>query len=320
MEKPEHVSVNPYVFVVGCVRSGTTLLQRMIDAHPQLAVTPEHDWIPRSPGQGLDFQSDGPPIAAIIGWIVEQDQFDQFGISRDDIEEILASNPSATYSMFISRLFDFYGSQRGKRLVGGKNPRHMLDMPVLHALFPPARFIHVVRDGRDFCLAVRDRTRFSGAISRRHVTWAEDPVSTAALMWAWLVRRARADGLALGPDLYYEVRYESLVASPGEECARLCAFLGLPYDDAMLRYHEGKTLSTAPHDTNEAWLPVTPGLRDWRSQMSVEDVERFEAAAGELLDELGYPRAIPLPRPELVRHAARLRAVFQNEVTEAGIA
>jgi hypothetical protein len=52
------------------------------------------------------------------------------------------------------------------------------------------------------------------------------------------VRRGREAGKWLGPKLYREMRYESLVAGPEQECAALCDFLGLAYDEAMLHYHE----------------------------------------------------------------------------------
>jgi len=66
------------------------------------------------------------------------------------------------------------------------------------------------------------------------VTWQEDRVSTAALWWELNVSLGRLAGTSLGQELYYEVRYESLVGRPAEECAALCAFLGVPYSDAML--------------------------------------------------------------------------------------
>jgi hypothetical protein len=107
------------------------------------------------------------------------------------------------------------------------------------------------------------------------------------------------------------VRYEALVARPAEECAGLCAFLGLLYDDAMPRFHEQPARADQP---DHPWGPVVAGLRDWRTQMPPEDVERFEAAAGALLDELGYPRACPRPRPAAVRHAEQMRELFTGDL------
>ena len=81
----------------------------------------------------------------------------------------------------------------------------------------------------------------------------------------------------------------------------------------MLRYHEGRTRSKPGLSTKSAWLPVTGGLRDWRTQMEPDDVVRFESAAGDLLDELGYPRAAAtIPRKERER-AAATRERFAEE-------
>jgi hypothetical protein len=137
-----------------------------------------------------------------------------------------------------------------------------------------------------------------GELVARYRTWPEDPASTIALWWEREVRLACEDGRALGPELYCETRYEALVADPAGESARLCAFLGVEYDEAMLGSDR----------------PPTPGLRDWSAQMPVDDVRRFEAAAGDLLDELGYPRAFPGPDPEARDHAARMRALFTEEI------
>ena len=82
------------------------------------------------------------------------------------------------------------------------------------------------------------------------------------------------------------------------------------YEDAMLRYHEGRTRSEPGLSAKQAWLPITPGLRDWRAQMPKDDVERFEAAAGDLLEQLQYTRGAPHPGPKRLAHAARIRDQF----------
>jgi hypothetical protein len=110
------------------------------------------------------------------------------------------------------------------------------------------------------------------------------------------------------------MRYESLVSHPREECARLCAFLGLRYDEAMLRFHEGRTVNDPNLSAKRAWRPLIRGLRDWRAQMPAEDIERFEAAAGGLLDALGYSRAVPHPRPEALEYATKIRQQLAGDL------
>ena len=145
-----------------------------------------------------------------------------------------------------------------------------------------------------------------------------DPITTAALWWEWHVRLGREDGGSLAPQLYHEVRYEELVSRPAKTCEKLCDFLGLPYDDAMLKFHEGREKADPNLDAKKAWRPLTPGLRKWSEQMPAEDLERFEAAAGDLLEELGYPRACPPPPEEKLARAVRIRESFTREASASG--
>jgi hypothetical protein len=313
--------MNPFVFIVGCPPSGTTLLQRVVNAHGLIAIMPEAPWIPRKFKKQNGLTPEGLVTVELIPKLLEHPKFGRLRIDRDRLLTLLNSSQSASYSSFVSRIFDFYGSARGKQLVGNKTPGFVRKIHTLHSLWPGARMVHLIRDGRDLCLSMINR-RLHQVNLGPFCTWAQDPVTTAALWWELNVKRGRQAGRALGHGLYYEMRYESLVTRTADECAALCAFLGLPYDEAMIRFHEGRERVAPPSGTKHAWFPptggeskfrlrpITQGLRDWRSQMPHEDVERFEAAAGGLLDELGYPRAFPKPRPESLEIASRIRELF----------
>jgi len=305
--------MEPFVFLVGCARSGTTLLQRIVDAHPQIAVTPELHWITDRFKNGSWMAPEGEVTAELLATLTEHKRFRQLECSRQEFAGLLEAGRPVSYPTFLNRLFALYGRKKGKPLVGNKTPAYVRRLPLFHQIWPGAKFVHIIRDGRDVCLSVlnwyhADRT------AGRYSTWAEDPVSTTALWWERKVRLGQQGGESLPPDLYYEISYESLVHQPAEECAKLCAFLGVPYEEKMLRFHEGRTRNKPGLDAKKAWLPITPGLRDWRTQMPPADQERFEAVAGDLLDELGYPRAFPRPSAEVAERAARFRASFTEEM------
>jgi hypothetical protein len=314
--------VNPYLFIVGCPRSGTTLLQRLVDAHPQIAVTPETHWIPRwfhgKVGKGVT--SDGRATKKLLRKLVGYPRFLELGVDPRELKRMVKGGRQTTYDQFISRAYDLYGQQRGKPVVGDKTPGYARELPTLHLLWPSARFIHLIRDGRDVCLSIlsweRAKSWEAGEGAARFRTWAEDPVGTAALWWEWHVRLAREAGKQLGSGLYYELRYESLVANPTHECQSLCEFLSVPYDEQMmLSYHE-RAMAGPGEDAKHPWMPITPGLRDWQSQMSHEAVERFEALAGTMLDELGYHRAVSHPRPAELAYADSARDWFAGDARQ----
>jgi hypothetical protein len=305
--------MQPFVFFVGCARSGTTLLQRVVHAHARIAITPEMHWITDYFREPRWLGPEGRVTPEQLARMVEQKRFRQLDMTREEFQGLIGPDEPVSYAPFLERLFGVYGRIKQKPLVGNKTPAYVSRIPVLHGLWPRARFVHLIRDGRDVCLSVLSWNHAHRAAGR-YATWQEDRVTTTALWWKRKVTLGRQGGLALGPDLYYEMRYEDLVAHPEEACRKLCAFLGVPYDSAMLRFHEGHTREEPGLDAKQAWRPITPGLRDWRTQMVRADIERFEAVAGTLLEQLGYARVYLRPSPEAINQARKIRELFTQDL------
>jgi hypothetical protein len=306
--REENQEVNPYVFIVGCPRSGTTLLRRMLDAHREIAITHETHWIPKRLETRTGLRPDGRVRPELLSSLLSYDRFRRMDLDEGELRSLVQAEPPLTYAGFVTAVFDLYGKANGKALVGDKTPSYVTRIPMLHGLWPSARFVHLIRDGRDVVLSLLawERTKLPSRVPG----WREQPVIAAALLWDCRVRLGIEAGRGLGPRHYYELRYESLTKRPAEESARLCEFLRLPYDDAMLRFHEGRERQQPGLSAKKAWRPITPGLRDWRSEMRPRDIERVEAAAGELLAELGYRRSVARPARELVVLARSLRDSF----------
>jgi hypothetical protein len=308
--------VNPFLFIVGCPRSGTTLLGRMLDAHPDIAVIHEGRWVADWYERRRGLTPDGAVTPALVERLLAHRPFENVAVERQDVERLAASADHLSYSRFISAVFDLHGESQGKLLVGEKTPHQVRSLPTLHALSPRAKIVHLIRDGRDVTSSVLNWPKVTerGGSVARFSAFREDPVTTVATWWEWLVRLGREDGSDIGAELYREVRYEDLVANPAQECVKLCEFLGVPFDGQMLRFHEGRVRTEPGLDAKKAWRPVTKGLRTWTSEFSPRDLDRFEAAAGDLLDELGYERAVSAPSGDAGANAARIRRSFSREV------
>jgi hypothetical protein len=304
--------VNPYVFLVGCLRSGTTLLQRIVDAHPDIAVIHEAQWIPRWYERGVGLTPDGEVTPELARRVIEHPRFERMELDAGAVAR-LADEEGMHFRRFVRELFDLHGEAKGKRLVGEKSPGYVRHLATLHELWPHARIIHLIRDGRDVCLSARAWKK-AERILGPYPTWSDDAVTTTALWWEWHVRLGREAADRLPDERYLEVSYEALVGDPQAECSRLCEFLGVPYHEAMLRFHEGRTRSRPDLSAKAAWLPVTEGLRTWSTEMPADEVRRFEAAVGELLTELGYVRAHESPELEERERAAQLRREFAESL------
>jgi hypothetical protein len=309
---------DPFVYVVGCPRSGTTLVQRMLDAHPDLAVSRSTHWVTLPLRDAAWSLPHGRVTPELAEQVVAFRRFPKMDVEPEAVRRLAATDPPPRYEDFVRGVYALFASGRDKPLAGDKTPAYVRWIPALSDWFPTARFVHVIRDGRDVCLSLLDpKNEKKRAQLAAFSTWGDDPVATAALRWEWDVRLGREGGAAVGADRYLELRYEALVEDPDAACRSLCGFLGLEARPEMVRFHEGRSRPGEGRDAKHAWSPVTPGLREWRRDMAPGDRARIEAVAGPLLDELGYPRPDAAGPEDLVR-AAALRAVFAHEARQQG--
>lgn len=272
--------MTPFVFFVGTNGSGTTLHRAIFDSHPELAIPGEGRFVVElAPKRDMYEQSDFD-VDGFIADISAKWRFENWGLSSEEAKQAL-TRPTrvSNYSDAIRALYRFYAERQGKARYGDKTQSNIHDLALLGDLFPEARFVHVVRDGRDVTLAHTDGKK----------------IEQVAISWRRRVNEGRQAGAALGPQRYTESRFEELVDDPEASVRRLCDFLDLEYHADMLDYHERADhivgTTAAPDRHKDIYLPPTKGLQDWRSELSSEQVARFEALAGDALSDLGYERA-----------------------------
>ena len=277
-----------FPFFVGSGRSGTTLVRAMFDSHPELSVPGESGFITRLGrhacrryGCNGTFDS-----SAFVSDILAHPRFARWGITEDQVRNVLLAEPATTFAEAIRGIYSLYARKNGKPLYGDKTPVYVMHIPYLAGLFPESRFVHIIRDGRDVALS--------------HLSikeWGPGTIEEAALEWKQRVLAGRRAGENLEPGRYVELRYEELVADPESALRPVCDVLDLPFDDGMLHYFDRveRILDPEYHPQHHKRiaLPPTVKLRDWRTQMTSRDAARFEAIAGRLLLELGYERTCP---------------------------
>lgn len=282
----------PAPFVVGVNRSGTTLLRMMLDAHPQLTMPPETHFVPEL----IDLDEDGRATPeGFLGVITSQREWGDFGLTEEQLlGEFRALDPLNAGDA-LRAFYRLYAERVGKPRCGEKTPIYVKSIRKINRALPEARFVHVIRDGRDVALSIRDR-----AVK-------EHPIERIAERWVRRIGQARRQSKHVSH--YEEIRYEQLILETEPTLRRVLAFFELPWDDAVLDYHQrsadrleemkrelpadGKrtTLSVERRMATHARTTQAPDpsrVSRWREQMDREDRRLFESIAGELLSELGY--------------------------------
>ena len=274
----------PAVFVVGMNRSGTTLLRMMLDAHPQLTIPPETHFVP---DLIKATRTDGATAEDALEAMKSAREWGDFGFSDEQMLERLRALPKIKPGPAVRTFYEAYMEQQGKPRWGEKTPTYVQKMKLIQRALPEARFVHVIRDGRDVALSVLDRTV-------RDLTAAD-----VARRWKRKITKAREDSPQL--EHYIEVRYEDLILDTEPVLRRVCEFIELPWDDAMLDYHErsGERLQemarALPGDGRAQELsverrmathamttkpPSADRVARWRTEMSAEQRTEFESVAG----------------------------------------
>jgi Sulfotransferase family len=298
------------LILLGVSRSGTTLLRVILDRSPGLAVPDESFFVPllarRHPRRvrAARFLDDIARIPTIAAW----------GLTPEDVAPRLRDG--MTTGDAIAAVFEAHAAREGKPRWGDKTPMYMRHLGLLERLFPAARYVHLIRDGRD--AAVSFLRMPEGTYTR---TWAHPESAGAfACLWRVEVACARDLGRRVGPGRYHEARYEELVSDPEAVVRSICGFAELPFESAMLEYAGAVDVSEKPHQ-QRLLQPPTPGVRDWRSDLGREDTLAFEAVAGELLAELGYetlePPHAPGARARLALTSYRARLTGWNAAASA---
>jgi Sulfotransferase family len=270
------------IFVVGCPRSGTTLLQLMLHAHPRIAIPPETRFLMAAYDARCDFGdlADEANRLALAHWIVDRKKtrFGDLGLDGPQvIEQIVAGPPTLGSALGI--VLRAYAARFGKPRWGDKRPGYFQRVPALMRLFPDAQVVQLVRDGRD-CVA-----------SLKEMDWYKQDSYHALSTWVESIELGERAERSLGPDTYHRMYYEKLIENPAAELRALCAFLGEEFDPAMCA--PGQVASVAVPDRKVWHLRThdevtTKRAGTWRTRLSPAEIALCESVAGGHLREHGY--------------------------------
>lgn len=279
------------IFIVGCPRSGTTLLRNLLRSHPRLSFPPETHFIPqlyKAYGE-LHTKVDVRKLSRLIlslEWVKSWE-------CTFDKDALYACH---SYREIINELFNAWLRHEGKKRWGDKTPHYVLYLTTLARIFPDAKIIHIYRDGRDVAKS-----------------WVKSPFGpenlyAAAAQWQHFVQSGRQAGAMLPSHTYMEVCFETLLQKTEAILRRLCAFIDESFDPAMLKPNvlpmPAQRIRIPILGTYRRGLATQPYIvkgnsHKWKMDLTVDERALVEAIAGPTLQILGYEleghqRRVPL--------------------------
>lgn len=247
------------IFVVGAMRSGSTLLRLILDAHPHIAISEE-----------TAFMGAVAATKAIPNWRYGREWYGRLGWDEPELDARLRE--------FYSGMFERFAAAQGKQRWGEKTPLHSRHIGEMSRIFPDAVFVGIVRHPGAAVASLRRNFKFG--------------VADAAAYWEGLNAEMLRAGAALGDDRFALVRYEDLVRHPEPTLREMMDWLGEPWSDDLLRHNEVQTAKGAPRlvdgrtSTRE---PIRAERADrWLESMSTADRATVLAQTAPLARFLGY--------------------------------
>ena len=294
MADPQTVRIRPPVFIVGAPRSGTTMLQFILDDLPDVCMPTgeSHFIIPLFRNQqsfgGLDTHEGMRHLLQTLhnfNSIFLHGDLHGVKFDVDRLADEFLAEGRATVRDVIAGIFEKNAAGLGKHRWGDKTPYYALHLDKLVAWWPDAKFIHLVRDGRDVALSLFGRQHDFSAYN----------VYYAAQYWQQYVDVCRTQGSQLPAGQYLEIRYEDVLNDKESAIRAVCDFIGEPCPDM---------LQQAGHVRSDAALKLktvrTDNQGKWRRALNAWQIRVFESEAGTTLRQSGYPlltsaRRLPLP-------------------------
>lgn len=286
------------VFIIGSPRSGTSLLRLMMTSHSQIMVPPESGflvWLANQYGEWT--ASDTLNEQILCNYLADLQKcrkFDTWELNSPEIKAKILQIQPENYSQLSSCVYLAYAEKLGRQptIWGDKNNFYLEHIPELIRLYPQARFIHIVRDGRDIACSYRE-------IQQRPSSSPYSPnlptdMVTIARQWSTNLFKVQDDSSVLHPEQKLTISYENLVNEPQLIMRKVVDFLGVDYEPTMLDFYvsnqnqhlEPAALMDWKQRTLEPVSAKTVGR--FLTELSADEIKVFQDTAQDCLQTFGY--------------------------------
>jgi len=274
-------------FIIGSGRCGTTLLRRILFAHPDVCIPPETYVLHKCIHHFLIYNNMpwDQLVSLILSTLEYHPKYSGINISLRPLTNELynTSKKDRSLAYILDRFYHYYAEKNKLSCViwGDKTPKNTYHLELINRVFPQAKYIHLVRHGVD----VVDSYLRAGL---------RQDLDYTAKKWKKAVQLAQSFG-AMHPNRYIELRYENLVQDPGIWTKEICNFLGIEYIEDLVHKSQDVTdkmgdVQKYDHLSSVEKAVTTERIGIGKDSLSKNQLDRLYVIIGDTLDELGYER------------------------------
>lgn len=279
------------MFIIGSPRSGTTLLRLMLNAHKNVCVPPECGFIQWLAPKYLSAIFDKKTIKEFIADLKKTKKIETWNLDFSRLEEYIERKGSQSFQEVCMCVIAFYasnGRSKSVKYLGDKNNYYIDYLDEILEIFPNAKFLFLIRDGRD--VATSYVTINNSIIDSDYKPVLPNSIKKIALSWNENNKKIHDFSLKIQPSQYMFLKYEDLITEPLEMCKQICDGLGLEFDENMVHFNQ---FNDEPKEFIQ-WKEKTlekidsKNLGKYKQVFSDEEIFEFNKIAEESLVKFGY--------------------------------
>lgn len=278
-------------FVLGNPRSGTSLLRIMLNCNQALVVPPECGFIFWWYKKYEKWFYSKSNVELFLKDFSESKKIETWHLDYGALSEFIDDNKPVDYAGLCACIYIFYGIKSGKEVKtwGDKNNYYVLHTAEIVQLFPKAKIIHLIRDGRDVACSYKEIETLNTHSKYKPVLSSD----LSAIANEWVDNNLTISALGTTQE-YFSIKYENLILQTEETLTKLCDFLSVPFDTNMLRYFDiNKALQLEPNETMD-WkmktlqAPDPTNIGRYKNILSPEEIAIFNKVAIDVLKTYQY--------------------------------
>ncbi|MEW6512980.1 MAG: sulfotransferase [Pseudomonadota bacterium] len=290
--------LNDPLFIIGNPRSGTSMLRLILTSHTEVLIPPECGFIIWLQNKYADWHradnNDPAKLSQFVEDLFSSKKFETWLLDKQAVENQITSRQPESYAELCGAVYGAFGQRIGKQFTvwGDKNNFHINHLTDLLALYSKARFLHIVRDGRDVACSYRE------VMALKSISPYAPKLNTAAsdiaLEWSNNVMKVDSFISLMPGDQVMTIRYEDLVLKSSETCQLICKWLGLSFEEEMLNFYQQNKDNQLEPDLTIDWKKRTlqpisgDTIGRYRNILNKEERIQFESVAAQALKKFCY--------------------------------
>lgn len=300
-----NTQINPFFLIVGAPRSGTTLVNNMLSAHPQVFIFPQTQFFNKIWGARhiYNFKKNRSKILTVISrdTAVKKSGIDLFS------GENASKNTFEDYFQEYLDLINDYNFEH-KQYIGDKTPRHMMLLKKIKTNLPGhLKIVAVVRDSRAVIASMKARNLIKN-------------VASGSAIWNAYAREATRLSSYLERDDFVLLRYEDIIDNPESSAKKIAAGLNIPYRSEMIDINDNNS-SFIRHNRSGIF---NDSLTTWKTKLTTREINDVNCLTGYYLEHFGYQmdkadKKAPSPGVRAAYFLSKTEDIFIMFLIKAGL-